>query len=514
LPNRDQKSSAAALSSKAKSFVSKDPLKKEACNPNTNLERLVEMVRCDPSLVLEMAQNPGFSKRHLQAIEEFLEDTHLSLLAKNPHLSTECLLELAETHPSEVLDNPALPLLLLEDPSFLQKAPGSLLIELLKRPNPPRELFQQVAHSENRYIYPELVQHPDLPAEILEDLAWSADTPFVLLHAFLHPNLPRETALLIARAEECPNNGPYAFSPDELRKLSISSKKWHREITARHPKTPIDCLALLATDVHSWVRILVAGNPATPVDILELLTRAEPDLIIYWSKKTGAPASLVERLLDEGVIKPVVAASSPALSAKTISTLSIDPKLHDPLSRNPSLPPPLAEKIYRSNRESRPLDRYGNPYLRLLENLAENEACPLHLLEEMATDEEPSLRCHAAKNPNLPLPLLESLTNDPEARVRSYAALNPKLTREQLSRLCSDPEERVRCEAAQHPALDEEQLLVLMHDPSREIRGEVMRHGLSVVLVQKLAQDPDSWIREFAQLSLARRALLTELVQR
>jgi hypothetical protein len=515
LPSRPEKGSALTLSSKAKSFVSIELLKREALDPTTPIERLLELVRIEPSLMFEVVQNAGFSQRHLQAFDKLQllnEDEHLSLLAKNPHLSKECLLELAHTHPTEVLENPAFPLVLLEDPSFLQKVSGPLLIELLKRPNPPQELFSLAAAWDNRDSYEEFVQLPNLPAEILEDLAWNADVPFVRLRALIHPNLPRATAVLIARSQEEPFQKTLEFSSDELRMLSTSDKQWHREIAARHPKTPIDCLFRLGSDVQSWVRILIASNPSTPVDLLDSMTRAEPDFVAYWCRRTDAPSELLEKLLDQSVVNQLVAARSPVLSAKWFSILFANPKIHTNLAENPSLPAFMAEKIYTLNRDSQPLDRYGRPYLRDLEHLAENEACPLHLLETMAIAEELSLRSYSAKNPNLPFSLLEKLINDPEPRVRSYAALNPKLNHEQFSRLCSDTEERVRSEAAHHPALNEEQLSELANDPSREVRVKLLWHKLPEDLLQKLTQDTNRWLRECAQLSLERRALLTGLV--
>jgi hypothetical protein len=171
----------------------------EAQDPNTTPERLVELSRqYSPAIKKAVAQNP------------------------NTPLST--LLLLAEKQPRAVLENPTLPLLLLENPNLLHGLEHRAAVVMLQA----RPLPDWVART--------IATHPDLG--IRHDISGDEETPKVALET-----------------------------------LALDSDRMVREFVAGNENTPAAALRLLSTDVEVEVRRNVAGNPSTPVVALIWLAK-------------------------------------------------------------------------------------------------------------------------------------------------------------------------------------------------------------------------------------------------
>ncbi|HEU4537950.1 MAG TPA: hypothetical protein VFS00_27710, partial [Polyangiaceae bacterium] len=76
----------------------------------------------------------------------------LAALASNPNAPPELLFSLAPAYAPQVASNPALVLLLLENPALLVNAPFTALRSLLARPELPLEWLEQGARHSNYHL--------------------------------------------------------------------------------------------------------------------------------------------------------------------------------------------------------------------------------------------------------------------------------------------------------------------------------------------------------------------------
>jgi hypothetical protein len=171
---------------------------------------------------LAEASDPKTKSARLVELSQSTEASIVNAVAKNPSTPIETLLLLAERCPSIFLENPVLPLLLLEDPTFLHAAAPEAAQALLRVPSVPT------------WVSDSLTSNPN--TSIRATVAGNANTPIPIL---------------------------------EL--LATDQNEEVRSGVAANANTPIPILELLSTDQHPDVRYNVAGNANTPTPILELL---------------------------------------------------------------------------------------------------------------------------------------------------------------------------------------------------------------------------------------------------
>ncbi|KAF3887348.1 MULTISPECIES: variant leucine-rich repeat-containing protein [Nostocales] len=150
-----------------------------------------------------------------------------SAVAQNPNTPPDLLLQLFYFLPVEVLNNPAIPLLLLENPNFLT------------------ELYQS-----NNLVF---LNH-ELPLFFLE---WAIHQP--------------DESIKIALAKSFFVAANTQTSESTLQKLARDIMDNVRLITAQNKNTPTDALETLAKDRNEKVRFAVANNSSTPIATLKNL---------------------------------------------------------------------------------------------------------------------------------------------------------------------------------------------------------------------------------------------------
>ena len=87
-----------------------------------------------------VAQNPGLSAELFWLLSKSADLETLRSLAKNPAAPKDFLLHIARELPAEVLQNQALPLLIMEDLLFVEQLPTALQLYALRDPHTPRAL--------------------------------------------------------------------------------------------------------------------------------------------------------------------------------------------------------------------------------------------------------------------------------------------------------------------------------------------------------------------------------------
>jgi hypothetical protein len=153
-----------------------EDLRAEAAALHTPAERLRELAR-RPALAPIVASNPGAGAdllRELGSIDDHTPfatfaarvpvarvaahqllaggNPTLAAVASNPNTPVETLLRLAGAYPEQFCANPALPLLLLENPNLLAEMPPARLRGLLRYANVPRDFLEWVSPTQVRWL--------------------------------------------------------------------------------------------------------------------------------------------------------------------------------------------------------------------------------------------------------------------------------------------------------------------------------------------------------------------------
>ncbi|MGL4879581.1 MAG: hypothetical protein ACRC8K_00770, partial [Waterburya sp.] len=103
----------------AENFLIYSQLEAEAKSENTSGDRLWELAQQDDNLALIVAQNIVAPEKVLKELSESNNSAIRKAVCANPNTPTETLLNLSFDFPKEVMNNPLIPLLLLENPYVL-----------------------------------------------------------------------------------------------------------------------------------------------------------------------------------------------------------------------------------------------------------------------------------------------------------------------------------------------------------------------------------------------------------
>jgi hypothetical protein len=166
------------------------------------------------------------AKMHINFAQISTENLNIVALgqtiAKNPNTPPDILIRLFWNFPIEVLNNPVLKFLLLENPNLLY------------------EFFQ---------VNPKIFSKQNLPNFFIE---W----------AIIHPDTNIRSAFIV--------DSPY-ICQECLEEFSNDSSSFIRSLIAEKEKTPTHILLKLAEDKYAEVRVAVAKNSNSSANALELL---------------------------------------------------------------------------------------------------------------------------------------------------------------------------------------------------------------------------------------------------
>lgn len=96
-------------------------LQQEAEHESTSGDRLKELVSIGTDLARRVAKNPCATPDLLRELAYHRDAIVRSRVAANPNTPTDALLKLGGEFPNEILDNPVLPLLFLENPTIIDR---------------------------------------------------------------------------------------------------------------------------------------------------------------------------------------------------------------------------------------------------------------------------------------------------------------------------------------------------------------------------------------------------------
>lgn len=427
---------------------------------------LLEELSQDQTLAGVLAQNPACPPELLERLS--CRSRRLArLVVQNPNTPKALLFRLGVKYPKELLQNPLLLLVTLEDPGFWASASDDFLESLCAREDAPIEaICQSLAGSISTRLSRLrllLAGHPRTPTFMLEQLAGDWD-PSVRWKASKNPNTP-EALRPAAQAE--------LLYSHQMTEQTLDAKLYQQEVP---PLTPPELRRLALAG--PWCRYIAASHPDTPMDVLEgLLTDPDAQVVdAAVSHPSQAPETLHRLLENKGVLHAI--AKNPGASSETLQNLWRSlPKpptsypasnITNRLALNPSTPKEILREIFGFHEEGYGFLGLGDG---VLECLAQNPSCPLELLLAL----EEALPHLIAANPSIPKEMLSRFVSSPNASLRAAAAKNPSLCGKDIEKLSSDAAEEVRAQVATRLDLPAPIFRRLMLDPSVLVKKNILK---------------------------------------
>lgn len=211
--------------------------KQQAASQNTSSEQLRTLAYTSRTLMLRVAENNAAPPELLRELAASSK-TVCERVAANPNTPIDVLLKLGAKFPKQLLNNPILPLLLLENPNLVENIPDQSVRSLLAaNTNTPLEILEILARDRKYHVRHRAANNPKMPIEkfakiTLERIAKTLVPSFSRFIVFLHAQAPQEALVKNYRSESW------------LERYAI----------AQNPNTPKHILNELTLDANQIVR--------------------------------------------------------------------------------------------------------------------------------------------------------------------------------------------------------------------------------------------------------------------
>lgn len=477
-------------------------------------------------------------------------------VAANAATPATDIVRLGQQFPNEFIANPALDLLLLENPALMEQVTESFLVRLLKQADCPACLLTWASAHAQAKVQLAVAMNAGAPGAAIERLRQSSYGAVVQavqarggtapeqdperafeqavrgrLGSLAYPELNEAWAsgdIGLAQWSALPLTFRLAkatqsdsFTPTGIARLlqgtswSLATlqqrlpcyQRWGE--VADDPNTPVPVLAALSEDRGSDVRSGVARSLFAPLAVLENLSK-DPDKWVRSAvaRNTATPASSLETLAkdsDDDVRCGV--ASNPAAPMHLLNSLARDPmeSVRIGAAENASTPESLLETLAKK----------ATGGIRSV--LAGNPRTPSHvrvpLLERFAKTTDAWGRRQIVRSPAMPASLMEAFSKDPDDEVRSVAAGNPAMPVSLLEALAKDPEDGVRSAVAGNPTTPVPVLEALAGDSSGWVRRTVGSNTAAPASkLECLSNDPEEWVRSAVAKNTATPATVLDVL--
>jgi hypothetical protein len=393
----------------------------------------------------------------------------------HPNTPVTVLARLGARHPEALLGNPALPLLMLENPALLADMPAETLTALMQRHEAPESFLVWAAAHRDPDVQLAVAQNRKTPSAALVRLAQSTvrrvvDTAqrHVNFGAAAQALAPRSWLDVVSaelRTRELKGKGlidgfgkllAVQAVPSEMLE-AVALQPLFRGQVARWPQTPPALLERLAVDK---LESSVATNPGAPAHLLTTLAQEKgkrgKDLRRAMLHNPSAPPLVLEQVLDEADLAGLRwIANLRHLSVALIEKVA--KKLNDDacLLQRADCPKVLFDRVVgdAAERTKHARELAENPrtpteiltefadakqHWTLREAVAGNHSARASVLEALAADADEHVRGAVAQNVGAPAQVLERLAGDAEAQVRDYISQNRATPASALERLAEE----------------------------------------------------------------------------
>lgn len=417
-------------------------------------------------------------------------------VASNPNTPVEILAKLAMEFPQEIMANPILDLLMLDDLSQLL----TLKTEVAKSPNTPESILDRLKDDCDDGVRLAVAENINAPERILNHFCNSSNLNTLLNIA---KNISASESILdrlknhsfrqvrVAVAQN-PN------TPEKILDCLKSNSRKVRIAVAENPNTSEKILDYLKSDRYFRVRIAVANNPNVSEKILDYLMNEKQVLV-----RVGI--ALNPNTSDDRLKKVANSFTeySPDVMVNFVSKMR--------QAQNKNTPPEILAQLANKN-ESMPIRRA----------VARNPNTSEETLFSLKKDEQ-SVVIDVANNPNASNKLLDSFFSCPNRDAARKASWNLKMrqkiiqqaqsentTSKTLARLASDKSMVVRQSVANNPntpleTLETETLKKLV----REFPQEIVAHPIFDILI---IENPD--VSLSLKISIFRHPNLAEKIKK
>ena len=281
-----------------KTSSGKRTVQQEARAESTSVRRLTQLANHSAALARIVARNPSASASLLEKLGSHSDPTVRKWVTAHPNAPLAVLARLAGQFPEQLLDNPAIDLLLLENPNLLEDLPTATRRSLLKRERCPTSFLEWLADDEDEGVQLALAMNANTPPHVVTRLVQSSSNKVAKAarqHVnFRQPDSAEKESKLdpVRRAldaeyldedeqERARRLLPWLIAVGEGAEGAANAlREWTcRRIQAvplaRNRHSPAETLAALAADRSITVREAVAGNFSTPEKVLSRLAEDE-----------------------------------------------------------------------------------------------------------------------------------------------------------------------------------------------------------------------------------------------
>jgi hypothetical protein len=503
--------------------------RREAAAAGTAPARLGMLAKESVALARLVARNSSSPAALLEKLGSHRDPGVRKWVTRNANTPAVVAARLGAQFPTQLLENPAFDLYLLEYPDLLERIGIGALRSVLRRPNCPRGLFAYASRFEDAITQLSILQNASVPRSIVERLEQSPHAAVrnaAAAHISMSKEMSLETVLkhfetsLIAAGNEAtptPMHNALAYLLT-LRRLDsrccqiLSSREQALVNTATpdvdvrcalttNPSVPIADLEQLTTDliqnatrISTETLVAVAKSQETIPVVLEKMAFGPKRTDSYGRSLAGTvavnpstPSGVLEVLStdpERGVRRCV--ASNPSTPSSVLEVLSTDlePSVRRCVASNPSAPGHVLALLARDTDENVRFD------------IAQNQLTPACVLTLLAVDPATRVRCCVARNYSTPVSMVESLAADPDPDVRRAIAQNSLTPTAVLETLSADPDSTIRSRIAEHRSASSSVLEKLAADPDTYVRRQVVDNtSAPISVLEKLSTDSDPDVR-------------------
>lgn len=420
---------------------------------NNSIQQTIAALKQDINQARIVAAEPTTNPEILRELALFDDEKTREAVVSNANSPPEVLVQLGEQFPSQFLDNPVFPLLLLENPNFIRELPLNTLRSILTQENCPEYILEQAADKADLEVQLALANNVKTSKAILSRLNQSRNSE-VVEAVNLHVNfvgeltegfeekvrelvkkiipsgyqtdirsltfvlaqicyIPKFIVQLWVQEKTymiiCRELAEYsATAPNILECLANHTDSYTRVRLAKNHNTPTETLLKLANEQPSYIARYVAMNPSTTIDLLEILSKREDkELVHLVAQNPNTPLPVLQELAKD-VDRRIAQSANKNLEEQQ------DEYDEQAVRKNPEISPEILEKFAQKDPETVAELPYTPPklLLKLFQNVDEKQKNALDVYENIAS------------NPNTPASILEQLARNESSFVRQAVARN------------------------------------------------------------------------------------------
>ena len=392
-----------------------------------------------PSKLQELASHPLSSVRRA--------------VVSNPNTPTEVLFELGEEFPQELLNNPIIDLLCLEDRKVFSKLPHRTAVAILKLSSIPEFVLEAIVNMNRQVLLWQVVSKPALPTAILKKLV------------MVGGEIAQAACLRVDYISEVQNKNITSVKQTELCSQKILYKRHSLAMSWLRALIPAES----QPDFYAANNYYYISDRYSQWQKNWELQRIESDNRYAFQNKFNHKNW--QTLLSEAT-----SARESSTSIETLRQLAKhkNKRIRCALAKNPGLPKDVCRQLAQDKQKSvrgaiakslhtppEVLKLLSKPKYGVRYAVAQNPHTPIGTLIELSRNHHPIVNKRLASNPSTPDFVLRDISTRADENVKIALAKNPALPADVASTLAQSESNEIR-KAIAHNSADPQVLLSLV----------------------------------------------------